>query len=221
MRIVFTGLTATSVKAAQNLIEQGHELIIIDMDKEKIDEIAEELDCSFLHGNAGEPAVLSQTAPEKCDFLFCLTNNDQSNIITALLGRSMGFKNTITCIHDEDLLSLCQELNLEDVIVPDRTVSQYLENIVRGLDIVELSTLLRGNARFFSFIAGKEDAGRVDEFDLPDKSKVMFYYRDDDYFIAHEDTKLKEGDEVVILTSSKHLKKLRERWYPKKAEHSE
>ena len=133
----------------------------------------------------------------------------------------MGFKKTITCIHDEDLLTLCQELNLEDVIVPDRTVSQYLENIVRGLDIVELSTLLRGNARFFSFIVGKDDAVRVDEFDLPDKSKVMFYYRDDDYFIAREDTKLKKGDEVVILTSSEHLKSLRERWYPKKVENSE
>ena len=70
MRIVFTGLTATSVKAAQKLIDQGHELIVIEIDKEKIDEVAEDLDCSFLHGNAGEPAILSQAAPEKCDFLF-------------------------------------------------------------------------------------------------------------------------------------------------------
>lgn len=218
MRIVFSGLTPTATKAAHKMIEDGHDVVIIEVNKEKIDDVSEDLDCSFLHGNAGEPAVLRQAAPEKCDFIFCLTDNDQTNIITSLLGRSMGFEQIVTCIHDEDLLPLCDELGLEDVIVPDRTVSQYLENRVRGLDTVELSTLLRGGARFFSFVAGEEEKGRVEGLELPEKSKVIYGYRDDDFFFAEDDTKLKKGDEVVILTDSKHLKELRERWHPKEAE---
>ena len=221
MRIVFSGITPTAVKAAHMMIDNGHEVVIIEMNKEKIDEVSDELDCSFLHGNAGEPSVLRQAAPEQSDFIFCLTDNDQTNIITSLLGRSMGFKRIVTCIHDEDLLPLCSELDLEDVIVPDRTVSQYLDNRVRGLDTVELSTLLRGGARFFSFVAGEEEKGRVDELELPKKSKVIYYYRDDDFFFAEDDTTLKEDDEVVILTSSEHLKELRERWHPKEAENND
>ena len=215
MRIVFTGANTTTVKTAQQLIEQGHEVIVIELDKDKIDDIADELDCSFLHGDAGKPAILHQTAPEECDFLFCLTSNDHANIITSLLGRSMGFSKIITCIRDEDLLPLCDELDLVDVIIPDRTMSQYLDNIVRGLETVELSTLLRGNARFFSFIVGKEDEGSLDNLDLPNKSKVMYYYRDDDFFFPEEDTTLQKDDEVVILTSSEHLTDLGERWHPK------
>ncbi len=215
MRIVFSGLTPTAVKAAEMMIDEGHEVIIIEVNKEKIDDISEDLDCSFLQGDAGEPAVLEQAAPEKCDFIFCLTDNDHTNIITSLLARSMGFKKSVTCIHDEDLLPLCDELGLEDVIVPDRTVSQYLDNWLKGSGTVELSTLLRGGARFFSFIAGEEEKGRVDELQLPDRSKVLYCYRDDEFFFAEDDTKLKEGDEVVILTSSEHLKELQERWHPK------
>lgn len=218
MRIVFSGITPTAVKAAHKMIEEGHEVVIIELNKEKIDEVSEDLDCSFLHGNAGEPSVLRQAAPEKCDFIFCLTDNDHTNIITSLLGRSMGFQKTVTCIHDEDLLPLCNELDLENVIVPDRTVSQYLDNWVKGLDTVELSTLLRGGARFFSFVAGEEEKGRVDELQLPDKSRVIYCYRDDEFFFAEDDTRLRKGDEVVILTSSEHLKELRERWHPKGAE---
>jgi len=218
MRIVFSGINPTTVKTAKQLIKQGHEIILIELNKDKIDELSEELDCSFLHGDSGKPSILSQAAPEECDFLFCLTDSDQANIITSLLGRTMGFSQVITCIHDEDLLSLCDELNLDHAIVPDRTMSQYLENIVRGLDTVELSTLLRGDARFFTFIAGKKDKGSVADLDLPEKSKVIYYYRDDTFYFAEEDTTLRENDEVVILTSSEHLTDLRKRWHPQEAE---
>ena len=215
MRIVFSGINPTTVKASEQLIKQGHEIILIELNKEKIDKLSDDLDCSFLHGDSGKPAILVQAAPEECDFLFCLTDSDQANIITSLLGRTMGFNKVITCIQDEDLLPLCDELNLDHAIVPDRTMSQYLENIVRGLDTVELSTLLRGNARFFSFVAGNEDKGSVADLELPEKSRVIYYYRDDDFFFADEDTTIRKDDEVVILTNSEHLTDLNDRWQPK------
>lgn len=213
MRIVFSGINSTTVKTAKYLIEQGHEIILIELNKEKIDDLSDDLDCSFLHGDSAKPAILAQVAPEECDFLFCLTDNDQANIITSLLGRSMGFKKIITCIQDEDLLSLCDELNLDYAIVPDRTISQYLYNVVKGLDTIEISTLLRGNARFFTFIATKEDEGDLDELELPKKSKVMYYYRGDDFFFAEKNTRIKKGDEIVIMTTSEHIADLTERWH--------
>ncbi len=213
MRIVFSGVNSTTVKTAKYLIDQGHEIILIELNKEKIDDLSDDLDCSFLHGDSAKPAILAQVAPEECDFLFCLTNNDQANIITSLLGRSMGFKKIITCIQDEDLLSLCEELNLDYAIVPDRTISQYLDNVVKGLDTIEISTLLRGNARFFTFIATKEDEGDLNELELPKKSKVMYYYRDDDFFFAEKNTRIKKGDEIVIMTTSEHISDLTERWH--------
>lgn len=218
MRIVFSGINPTTVKTAKLLIEQGHEIILIELNKDKIDDLSEELDCSFLHGDSGKPSILAQAAPEECDFLFCLTDSDQANIITSLLGRTMGFNKVITCIQDEDLLPLCDELSLDHAIIPDRTMSQYLENIVRGLDTVELSTLLRGGARFFSFIAKEDDAGNIDDLDLPEKSKVIYYYRDDNFFFVEKNTRVKKGDEIVIMTNSEHLPDLIERWHPKKNE---
>jgi len=218
MRIVFSGAGPMAVITSQSLTKQEHEVIIIEVDKDKIDRLSDELDCSFVHGDASKPAILSQVNPSDCDFLFCLTNSDQVNIITALLGRSMGFKRVVPSIEDDELQQLCSELELEDTIIPVRTMSQYLENMVRGLDNVELSTFLKHGARFFTFVAGKKDTRKISELDLPEKAEVVFYYRDDQLCFADEETCFQKDDEVVILTHSKVLPELKERWDPKQAD---
>ena len=218
MRIIFSGANALTVMTAKTLIKQGHEVIIIEVDKEKIDQISDELDCSFLHGDSAKPAILSQVDPKNSDILFCLTNSDQVNILTSLLGRSMGFKRVITSIKDTDLLQLCRELGLEDTIIPVWALSRYLDNMVRGLDHINLSTLLKEDARFFTFTAGEDDATCVSELGLPKDAKVIFYYRDNKFHFADDDTKLHKGDEIVILTHSKNLPDFNERWYPKEVD---
>jgi len=218
MRIVFSGANSLTVMTARTLIKQGHEVIIIEVDKEKIDQISDELDCSFLHGDSAKPAIISQVDPKNSDILFCVTNSDQVNIITSLLGRSMGFKRVITSIKDTDLLQLCRELGLEDTIIPVWALSRYLDNMVRGLDHINLSTLLKEDARFFTFTAGEDDTTCVSELGLPKDAKVIFYYRDNKFHFADNDTKLRKGDEIVILTHSKNLPDFNERWYPKEAD---
>jgi trk system potassium uptake protein TrkA len=215
MRIVFSGASPLTIITAKTLIKQGHEVIVIEANKEKIDHISDELDCSFLNGDSTRPAILSQVDPKNSDILFCLSNSDQINIITSLLGRSMGFKRVITSIEDTDLVQLCHELGLEDTIIPVWAMSQHLDNMVRGLDNVNLSTLLRQDARFFTFTAGEKDAVCVSELGLPKDARVVFYYRDNKFHFAENDTKLCKGDEIVILTHCKNLPDFNERWYPK------
>lgn len=220
MRIVFSGASPTAIAAAHQLIDQGHDIVVIEIDKGKIDRISEVLDCGFLHGDASRPTILSQVEPKQCDFLFCLTDNDQANIITSLLGRSMGFERVITGIEDDAFVPLCDELGLDDTIVPTRTISQHLSNIVGGLDNIELSTLLRCHARFFSFTADKQDESKFSELDLPDKTRAIYYYRDEAFHFVEENDKIRKGDEVVILTHAKHLAELSERWHPKEIDSS-
>ncbi len=221
MRIVFSGASQLTIMASQALIEKGHEVIIIEVDKDKIDQLSEELDCSFLHGDSATPAILSHVNPKNCDILFCLTESEQVSIITSLLGRSLGFKRVVTRIEDPDLEPLCRELGLEDIIIPTRTMSRHLENMVRGLDNIELSTVLRENVRFFTFIAHKDEATTVSELDLPEDSRVVFFYRDNKCYFVDNETKFREGDEVVILTRSEHLVDLNQRWNPQQVNNEE
>lgn len=218
MRIVFSGAGPVTVITAKTFTKQGHEVIIIEVNKELIDKLSEELDCSFIHGDAAKPAILRQVNPKDCDFLFCLTNSDEANIITGLLGRSMGFKRVIPSIEEAELQQLCSELNLEDTIIPVKTMSRHLDNMVQGLDSIELSTILKNDARLFSFIQDNKSINTAEKLELPEETKVLFYYRDDRFHFFNDDTNFKEGDEIIILTHCKNLPELIKRWTPNQTE---
>ena len=215
MRIAFVGAGEVTVMTAKALIQQKHEVIIIESNREKIDRLSEELDCSFLHGDGGKPAILLEVGPKQTDMLFCLSDNDQANLIAGLVGRSLGFTRVVTAIEDPDFEEICRELGLEETIVPARTTSRHLQNMVRGLDTVELSTVLKDEARFFTFVIKPDSSATVTELELPKESRVICYYRDNRFNFAGEETTLKADDEVIILTHSRHLQELKDRWEPK------
>ena len=218
MRTVFVGAGKVSIGTAKALIKKGHEVVIIETDKARIDELSEDMDCSFLQGDGSQPNILREVDPAQTDILYCLTDSDQANVIASLVGRSLGFKRVVTAVGDPQFEGICHELGLKDTIIPSRTISRYLEDMVGGTENVELSTVLKDEARFFTLIAKEEDAVAAKDLKLPADAKVICYYRNGKFSHADEETTFRIGDEVVILTHSNNLPALQERWQPKPAQ---
>ncbi len=212
MRVVFVGASKLAVMTARELIRDGHEVVVIEQDKEKIVELSGELDCGFLHGDGSRPAILREAGPEHTDFLFCLSGNDQVNILASLIGRSLGFSRVVPKIEDPELDHICFELGLESTIIPTRTITRSLCNLVEGRGGPEHSPLIKGEARLFSFVVREQDAGPIASLELPRDSRVICYYHKDEFTLPSRDGELAAGDEVVVLTRERNLAALRERW---------
>jgi trk system potassium uptake protein TrkA len=212
MRIIFIGTGRISVSTAHSLLKAGHEVVFIEKNKDRIEELSNDMDCGFMHGDGSTPAVLEEVGPKQSDYLFCLTGNDKDNIIAGLVGRSQGFPKVIIKVEDFALEHICAELGLEDVIVPTRTISRYLSDMISGHDVSELSTAIRGEARFFSFIVNEEYAQKIGELEQPSRSKIICFYRDGDFHLADPDTLLQVDDEVVILTYRDTVDTLKKKW---------
>jgi trk system potassium uptake protein len=212
MRAVFVGASSLAVMTTRLLLGRGHEVVVIEREKARIDTLAEDLDCGFLHGDGSKPALLREGDPSKTNILFCLTDDDETNILSSLVGRSLGYPRVVTRIEDPEYEHLCIELGLEDVIIPARTIGRYLADMFEGRDHMELIAMLKDEARLFSFVAREEDEGPIQDLGLPDEARIMFLYRDDRFKLPESDTKLKKGDEVAVITHSNNLDKLSERW---------
>lgn len=218
MRAVFIGGGDLTVLTARELLNKGYEVIIIEKNKERIDEVSVDLAAGFLHGDGSKPDILREASPAATDFLFCLAGNDQHNIIASLVGRSLGYKRVITRIDDPSYEHICIELGLEDVVVPDYTIARYLADLCEGQNPLEVSALIKSDARIFSFVASEQDEISIADLELPEGSRLMFWYRDEKFMLPGDDSVLKKDDEVVIVSHTEVLPELKARWYPIKQE---
>ena len=213
MRFVFVGSGTLAVLTGRMLAERGHEVIVIERDRAAIDALQEELDVGFLHGDGTRPAILREADPEATDLLFCLTHDDQANIIASLVARSLGYARVVTKIEDPELEHICGELGLANSLVPMHTVGRYLADMAEGQNIIEISDILRGEARIFSFRVSGGQAVPVADLALPSAARAVCIYRNGNEFLfAEPDTRLKPGDEVVVFARASALKVLRERF---------
>lgn len=218
MRVVIIGASTSATITAQVLIERGHDVVLVETDRERIDALSDELDCGFLHGDGSNPSILREAGPEQTDLLFCITDHDQVNILASLMGRSLGFRRIITVIENQQLQSLCLELGLEETLVPVEMFSRRLVDMVEGVDSTDLSSAVKGDARVFMFVASGDDEGPVKDLGLPNAAKVICRYRDGEFHLADSDTSIRKGDEVVVLAHSKALAQLRRHWDPNEAD---
>lgn len=209
MRAVFIGASTLAIATARLLLARRHEVVVIERERDRIEALADDLQCGYIHGDGSKPAILREADPEHTTVLFCLTGSDQANIIASLVGRSLGFPRVVTKIDDPAFEHICIELGLVDTIIPARAIGRHLADLAEGRDPLELSTMIREEARALSFVASAADAVAVDALPLPSQTRVVCIYRSDQLVVPDAATVLCEGDEVVLITHRDNLDKLK------------
>lgn len=202
MRIVIVGASRFGVATTEQLLEGGHEVVLIDRDEERLHDLSEHLDCGMVHGDGSLPSVQREAWGDGADALVLLTNVDDVNILAATVGRSVGFPRVVPQIVRPELLSVCEELGLENLITPHATVAR---SIVRALEDEDDTTLDLRFYRGVSVLArkvGPAHAGKqIAELNLPERARVVGVTRGEEEEFVFGDTELAEGDRLVLVVA--------------------
>jgi len=213
VRIAFIGAGQFTVTAARSLIADGHEVVIVEEDLERLRELEEEdLDCGLMHGDGSRPAMLKEIGPDNTDFLFCMSSSDQDNILAALAGQRLDFGHVVVMIEHPDFGGLCAQLGLEDVLVPSQETANAVTDRVAGIRSADLAPLVEAGLRFFTFAARDSDLGRVGDLDLPEDVRLLALTWDGEAELADADAEIREGAQVYLLCPRKRVDELRERF---------
>ncbi len=132
MRIVMIGASGLALASVKQFLDAGHEVVVIEKDQGEIDQLGDAYDCSFYCGDGAKPSVLADVDPSHTDLLLCLSDDDTSNVLAAVVAKSMDFSQVVLRLEDEDLLPICEQLGLDNVIVPDQRVASELVSFAEG-----------------------------------------------------------------------------------------
>ncbi len=109
---------------------------IIEHNRQRSLEIATEfkgLPISVFHGDALDPEIMAEAGAEKSQAIITVTNDDETNALTCLLGKKMGIRSTLALINRSGYDTLLGSIGIDSVVTPRSiTVSSILRHIRQG-----------------------------------------------------------------------------------------
>jgi trk system potassium uptake protein TrkA len=209
MRIVVVGASKFGVATVETLIEEGHEVVLVDRNRAQLDRLAKRFDCGMIEGDGTSPSVLRDAVNGKNDVLITLTNASDDNILAALVGRSVGFGRVIPQIIETDLLELCAELGLDDTIMPHVTVARSLCKALEDKTEVAEELTLSNELRLKRVEVGEgADGKKLSDIELPKGVRVVALIDEEHEQLPDEDTALAAGNQVLCVVEKDNRDKL-------------
>ena len=194
-------------------LEKNHTVKLIERSKERAEQLSEMLDNTVVFcGDASDQELLSEEHIEQVDVFIAVTNDDEANIMSAMLAKRMGAQKTMVLIQRGAYVDLVQGGEIDIAISPQQaTLSALLTHVRRG-DIVNVYSLRKGAAEAIEAVAhGDENTSKVvgraiADIKLPAGTTIGAIVRNDDVLIAHDDTIIMSGDHVIMfLIDKKHI----------------
>jgi trk system potassium uptake protein TrkA len=192
------------------ILEKTLQVKIIERDARRAKQLAEDLHSTIvLHGDAADPDLLQEENIEAMDVFCALTNDDEANILSAMLAKKLGARKVMSLINRPAYVDLVESGLIDLAMSPHQvTIGAMLAHIRRG-DVVAVHALRRGSAEAIEAIAhgdhrsSKVVGRRIDELKLPKGTTIGAIVRGDDVFIAHHDTVVESEDHVILFLTDK------------------
>ena len=193
-------------------LERDYDVKLIDHNKATCAQLAEQLHRTLvLQGDATDEDLLEQENIEAIDVFCALTNDDEDNIMSALLAKRMGAQRVIALINRSAYVNLVQGGEIDIAISPAQaTVSPLLSKIRRG-DMAAVHSLRRGAAEVLEIVVhgdlktSKVVGRRIGDVALPEGAAIAAIIRGEDVLIAHHDTLIEAEDHLIVFALNKRI----------------
>ncbi|GAA0354623.1 Trk system potassium transporter TrkA [Morganella psychrotolerans] len=203
-------------------IEKDYSVKLIEHNAGRATDLAELLhDTIVFYGDASDQELLAEEHIEQVDVFIALTNDDEANIMSAMLAKRMGAKKAMVLIQRSAYVDLVQGGVIDIAISPQQATISALLGHVRKADIVSVSSLRRGVAEAIEAIAhGDENTSKVvgrkiANIKLPPGTIIGAIVRDEQVIIANDEHSIEQGDHVVLfITDKRHVPEVEKLFQP-------
>ncbi len=161
MKIIIVGCGKVGFTLTQNLVEEGHDITVIDTDEEEVRRVGNMMDVMTVKGNGVSGSVLREAGVENADVLVAVTNMDEVNMICCVMAKKQGAKYTIARIREpeyiENLEDLKRNLNINMTINPEYSTAIEMSRLLRFPSAANIETFCRGRVELMGFRLQEND----------------------------------------------------------------
>lgn len=204
MRVVIVGAGSMGRQVLGDLSEAGgNEVVIVELDADVAEELADQFDALVLQGDGTDPEILERAQLEDADALVAVTGGDAINTVVALLGHRMGVERIVVRLASNSLRGALEEIGVSDIVTPTMEAAARVEAALHGSSKRDLGDLIQGRLQMGAMTVGSASDGRdLADVDLPDAALAVAHIRGSQGSIARPDIHLEEGDVLVVVAET-------------------
>ncbi len=199
-------------KAAKNLTRSKFDIKIIEKNKNRAFELADELPNTLvIRGDGRNVDLLDEENISDMDAFISVTGNSETNIMSCLVAKSKGVRKTIALIENMDYFELSHSIGIDTLINKKLLAANNIFRYIRKGEVVAMTKLNNMNAELLEFVVkptSKICNKIIRELDFPRSATIGGVIRDGEGLIALGGFKIEAGDRVVVCSLPRSLKKV-------------
>ena len=210
-KIVIFSANRVSINLAKALEEIVKDVCIIEPSRETANKAAEELSKTLVHHGTGTDLDLfNDINMEDVDFFMALSDDDENNILAALLAKKYGAQRALAITNDPEYLPILDSIGMDITINPRLiVVSTILKHLRKGgvisvFKLVEDAEVMELVVDANSAIAGN----KVSDLKFPKDAMIGAVLRQGEMMVPDEGLTILEGDSVIVVVLSSAIEKI-------------
>ncbi|SMG08331.1 Trk system potassium transporter TrkA [Arenibacter troitsensis] len=200
--VMILGGSKVGFKTARDLCRNRFNVKLIEKNKEKAFDLADELpNALIINGDGRNVELLEEENLEAMDAFVAVTGNSETNIMSCLVAKSKNVKKTIALVENMDYFQLSHSIGIDTLLNKKLLAANNIFRHIRKGEIVAMTRLNNLNAEILEFIVkptSQVNGQIIRELEFPREATIGGVIRDNQGIIALGGFKITEGDRVVV-----------------------
>jgi len=211
--VIVVGAGKTGYNLTKLLMEEGHEVLLVEKSKARYFELNNELGESIFLGDASESEVLKNIGTNRANVLVAVTGDDDTNLVICQMAKIMYMiPRTIARISNPKNEDIFTALGVDNIVNTTQIVNSLIEKEVDAGMLVPVMELKGGKVEIVEteITSNSPVVNRqIKDIKLPDDCLIVSIMRGDDVIFPHGSTVLEKDDIVMALVSKDKKAELR------------
>ncbi|MDB2606563.1 Trk system potassium transporter TrkA [Zobellia sp.] len=210
--VMILGGSKVGFKTARDLCGNKFNVKLIEKDKEKAFDLADDLpNALVINGDGRNVELLEEESLESMDAFIAVTGNSETNIMSCLVAKSKRIKKTIAMVENMDYFQLSHSIGIDTLINKKLLAANNIFRHIRKGEVVALMRLNNLNAEILEFVVkpnSRVTGSVIRELKFPREATIGGVIRGEEGIIALGGFEIKAGDRVVVCCLPEAIPKI-------------
>lgn len=213
MRVIIVGASKVGEVVTKYLCNEGHDVVVIDNEAGRINNITDKFDCNGFVGNGTSSELLKKAGIDSAKMLIAVTKNDETNILSCAVAKQLGIERTIAAVRGAEYKNereFIKSMGVSSIINPERLAALEIQNMLRYPSGVDIERFGDGNVVVASIDIKK--GNMLVDTKLADLNKkvgcdvlICSIKRGSKSISPNGDTVINAGDRITVIAIGENM----------------